>query len=58
MRKRECESYLEGIEPRGSYNGADGFFYEQNRIPMLLLLGDSVGERFICDWHDVWIYLL
>lgn len=27
-RFRERESYLEGIQPRGSYNSADGFIYE------------------------------
>ena len=53
-------TYLEGIEPRGSYYCPNGFLYEQNRISMLLLLpllpllvlGATV-RRVVSNWHDL-----
>ena len=54
-------TYLEGIEPRGSYYCPDGFLYEQNRISMLLLLLllplpllvlGATARRVVSNWHD------
>lgn len=48
-------TYLEGIEPRGSYYCPDGFLYEQNRISMLLVLLLVLGataRRVVSNWHD------